>query len=107
MHDLIRDLHPAYKPPSRQSIAGPLLDQAYTNMKEKVDHLISSMPFINVVTDESSNINHARISNISIISDYGSLHCVSEDIGARKMDASGFANWLKNHLLNLTNGNLR
>ena len=69
----LRNLNPAYKPPSRKTIADPLLEEVYSNIKARIDILISSLDRINVSTDESSNINDARISNISVHSRYDAL----------------------------------
>src|SRR5579859_903316 len=51
----------SYKPPSRIKIAGPLLEKAYSKMKDKVDEYLDSLSELNVITDESSNTNKARI----------------------------------------------
>src|SRR5579859_8065106 len=61
------------------------------------------MPNINVSTDESSNIRGTRICNISVHSESGSYHYLSEDIGALQMNAIGNADWLRTHLLTLSN----
>ena len=63
------------------------------------------MPNINVSTDESSNIKSVRIYNISIHSESGSLHYLSEDILAKRMTMVGYAEWLQTYLLNLSNQN--
>ena len=89
-------LHPAYKPPSRKTISGPLLDKT---TKTCTDEMIAALPNINVVTDESSNIRSARICNISVHIPSGSIHYVSEDIQAKQMNAIAAAQWLRNHLL--------
>jgi Protein of unknown function (DUF 659)/hAT family C-terminal dimerisation region len=103
----LRSLNPAYNPPSRKTIAGPLLNTVYENIKSRTDELIGSFPNINITTDESSNINRTRICNISIHSDHGSLHYLSEDIRAKRMTAPASAEWLRNHLLALSDNNLR
>lgn len=104
--DFLHRLNPAYKPPSRMTIAGPLLDEVYSAIKARTDVLISSLDGINVITDESSNINTNRIANISVHSRYGALHYVSENIRAKRMTASAAAQWLRNHLLALSNNRL-
>lgn len=96
-------LNPAYKPPSRKSIAGHLLDSPYVIVKKRTDELITAMPNINVSTDGSSNIKSARIFNISIHSESGSLHYLSEDIFAKQMSAAANADWLRKHLLKICN----
>ena len=103
---LIHHLNPAWKPPSRKAISGPLLDAVYANVKKQTDQYISTLPHINIITDESSDINRTRICNISIHSKCGSMHYTSEDIGANRMTAVSAAQWLRNHLITLTNGDL-
>ena len=90
----LQALHPAYKPPSRKTISGPLLDKCYEMTKTHTDEMISSLQNINVVTDESSNIRSARICNISVHTSSGSIHYVSEDIKAKQMNATTAAQWL-------------
>ena len=103
MKKFLSALNPAYKgPPTRKTIAGPLLDAAYSEIKGKVDAILNDLDWLNIVTDESNDINHSRICNISIHTPYGSLHYISEDIGAKRMDAAGCANWLRTHLQKLT-----
>jgi len=99
-------LNPAYKPPSRKTLSGPLLDSTYVSTQTHMNELIATMSNLNIVTDESSNIAGARICNITIHSASGSLHCISEDIRAKQMNAAAAAQWLRNHLLALSNGDL-
>src|SRR5947207_6493515 len=77
------------------------------SFKQQIDELIIELHSLNIVTDESSNIKHMRICNISIHTPHGSLHYISENIHAKRMDAIGAARWLKDHLHTLTNGNLK
>ena len=106
MKRALRRLNPSYKPPSRQKIAGPLLDKAYSNMKDKVDKYLDSLSELNVITDESSNINKARIGNISIHTPIGSIHWLSEDLGSMQSSSVNIAEWLEGHLHTLTYRNL-
>src|SRR5437762_3840004 len=53
-------LHSAYDPPNRQAISGRLLDASFERIKEETNTLLSSLPLLNIITDESDNINHAR-----------------------------------------------
>lgn len=100
-------VNPAYKLPSRKMLAGPLLDSVYSQIKGRSDEMIrTTSRFINVSTDESSNIKGSRICNISVHSEYGSMHYVSEDIFAKVMTALAEAEWLRNHLIVLSNNDL-
>src|SRR5579859_1324885 len=81
----LKALNTAYKPPTRQLLTGRLLDSVYTVVKKHTENIIAAMPNLNVSTDESSNIKSARICNISVHSESGSLHYLSEDILATRM----------------------
>lgn len=106
MQQALQRLNPAYKPPSRKTVAGPLLDVAYSTLKVRVDKAIRSEPWLNVITDESSNINNARICNISVHTGLGSFHWLSEDIGSKQATSLNIASWLRNHLQNLSNNDV-
>ena len=95
----LRNLNPTYKPPSRNTLSGPLLEEIYTNIKTCIDILVSSLDRINVSMNESNNIANARICNISIHSKYDALYYISEDIHAKRMTSLGAAQWLRNHLV--------
>ena len=101
----LKSLNPVYEPPSRKLLAGRLLDSVYSTIKKRTEDIIAAMPNINISSDESSNIKSARICNISVHSESGSLHYLSEDILAKRMTAAGNADWLRTHLLNLSNQN--
>ena len=108
MKRALHRLNPAYKPPNRQAIAQRLLDNAYEETKNSTNNLILSLPSLNIVSDESNNINGARIANISIHHpSIGSFHYLSQDIGTMQSKAVNIANWLKNHLQTLTNGDFK
>ena len=106
MKRALHRLNPSYKPPSRQKIAGPLLDKAYSKAKHKVEVYLDSLSELNVITDESSNINKARIANISIHTPIGSIHWLSEDLGSMQSTSVNMVEWLERHLHTLTHGNL-
>jgi len=106
MKEFCFELNPAFKPPSRQYVAGRLLNLTYASLKVKVDKIIADMPFINVITDGSTNINNTRISNISIHSRMGSFYYLSHDIGMLSMTAVNQVNWLLDHLRIISEGNL-
>jgi hypothetical protein len=91
-------LHPAYKLPTRKSIAGPLLEESYDKLQSKVRKIITGLQLLNIITDESTNINNARIANISLQSLYGSFHYISEDVGTKQLTAENTAAWLRTHL---------
>src|SRR5579859_5069021 len=91
----LKSLNPAFKPPSQNTISTHLLDKVFSVVKACTDEAISAMPNINVSTDESSNIRGVRICNISVHSESGSYHYLSEDIGALQMNAATNVDWLR------------
>lgn len=107
MQRALHRLNPAYTPPTRKPIAEKLPDNAYDILKAKVNDYLNALSQLNIVTDESSNINHSRIANISIHTADGSFHWLSEDIGALQSNAINVADWLEQHLIKLTNRNLQ
>jgi len=106
MKSFCNGLNSAYKLPSRQRIAGDLLDAVYCDIQADIDAFITSSDKLNIVTDESSNINHSRICNISIQTSAGAIHYISEDVGSKKLDARGCALWLSQHLFSITNSDI-
>lgn len=106
MKAAFHSLNPAYKPPNRKAIAGRLLDQVYHDVQTEVDRFLKQTELYNIITDESTNINNARIQNISIHTSVGSFFWKSEDIGDLSLTAANLANWLRTKLLELTNGRL-
>lgn len=106
MKQALYRLNPSYKPLTRQKVAGPLLEKAYVKMQHKVDDYLNSLSELNIIVDESSNINKSRIANISINTPIGSFHWLSEDLGSMRSTSANMADWLERHLHTLTKGNL-
>jgi hypothetical protein len=67
-------LNSAYKLLSRKIISGLLLTDVYSQTKSHVEHILTSLKRINVVTDESININDNRIINLFIKTGISSFH---------------------------------
>lgn len=87
MKGFLHRLNPAYKIPSYTTFAGPLLDQAYDKVKYDTQVAVNDSSYLNFITDESSNINHQRMTNISCHTELGALHLSSQDIPAHTHDA--------------------
>lgn len=100
-------MNAAYKPPSRKLISGRLLDISYNNWKSKIEETVSNLPYLNVITDGSTNITNQRIHNISIHTNQGSIYHLSKDIGNISMNAMNQAKWLKDHFHDLCNGDFK
>ena len=75
-------------------ISGPLLNKVYEMTKTQLDRMLPGLETINVITDESSNIQSSKIYNISVLMPSSSVHYVSEDIQAKQMNATAAAQWL-------------
>jgi hypothetical protein len=100
----LSQLNSAYKPPTRKAIADSLFEESYDILQKKVNNIIAELPLLNIITDESTNINNARIVNISLHTPYGSFHYLSEDVGSTRSTAENTATWLHPHLEQLSNG---
>lgn len=107
MKKTLHRLNPAYTPPSRKAIAEDLLETAYDKIKSEIDGHLSTLSHLNIVTDESSNINKTRITNISIHTSDDTFHWLSEDIGALQGISVNITDWLEQHLIKLINNNLQ
>lgn len=74
-------------------------------MKDEVNEYLDSLSEL-IIIDESSNINKARIANISVNTTIDSIHWLSEDFGSMQSTSVNMAIWLEGHLHTLTHGNL-
>src|SRR5436309_2349936 len=99
-------LHPAYKAPSRKTLSSSLLNKVYEMTKTRMNEMISGMQILNIITVESSNIRNNRICNISLHIPSSSIHYISEDILSKQMTATAAAQWLRNHFITLTEGDI-
>ena len=106
-----RQLHAGYVPPSHSQLAGPLLEWAYGNVKEKVDSILRA-PDLNFFTDETTNVRKERVINFcchvpkTATSTGGGFH-LKADVGiARVMDGEVQARWLHEQLVSVTGGEL-
>ena len=85
-------LNPSYNLPSRRAFSEELLDSAYEKMKSLVLQTIDDAYFLNLVTDGSSNINHARLINISLHTPMGALYLESIETDILKHGGEEIAN---------------
>lgn len=61
----------SYKPPTKQALAGPLLNHAYTEIKEEVEAVVEGGG-LSLVTDESTDVSLNRLANYSFLTPDGS-----------------------------------
>jgi hypothetical protein len=107
LRQAIQKLCTAYTPPDRKAISGPLLDETFDIVKAKMNPLLTRIERINVITDESTNINSKRIVNLSLNTKaHGIIHIKSEDIGSLSFTANNAAAWVREKLIDLTTNNL-
>lgn len=102
--DAYRTMVPGYKLPHRSSLSGPLLNDAYQSVKRQVDEILASSYFLNIISNESENINKSRIINLSIHTDHGTFHYRSEDVGSMKFSSANIAQWIMARLEEIVKG---
>jgi hypothetical protein len=82
-------LNAAYVAAHRNTLAGPLLDQAYAKTKEEVEAKLKGK-ILNIVTDESTDVTRNRIISMSVNSARLTFFHHAEDVGERRMDAETY-----------------
>ena len=111
VRDHERQLHAGYVPPSHAQLAGPLLEWAYSTVKEKVDRILRASD-LNFFTDETTNIRKERVINFcchvpkSATATGGGFHLKAEVGIARIIDGELQARWLHEQLVSTTGGEL-
>ncbi len=71
-----------YTPPNRKRLAGHLLTDCYTKIKQQVEAIADAVSHIQIVSDGSSNITKERVENISFLVGGISYYWKSTAIGA-------------------------
>jgi hypothetical protein len=66
MKEFLFELDPSYNPPSADILSGRLLNEIYSETKERVDTELRATKQWNIVFDESEDISHHRIINLII-----------------------------------------
>ena len=99
--------HFGYTLPTRNTIAGPLLDQSYEAVKNTVATKLSASSFLNIVTDESTDISKNRIINTSVVTNSGdSFFWSNIEADEGKMGADELAAHAIEATKDITNGQL-
>jgi hypothetical protein len=60
-----------YKAPGRKTLSNGILESRYETVQNRINELMTTVPNLNVVTDESSDCQSRRVCNISIHSGHG------------------------------------
>jgi hypothetical protein len=90
--DLLSDS--LYKPPYRQVIGGELLLKAYEDVRGKVLSLLDQQATIQFILDESPDINHRRMVNLSaVVPGFGSFYLENHHVGDKALTASFYVEW--------------
>jgi len=83
-----------YIPPHRDIIGGDLLDQTYLEVRSKVLSILDEQSSLQFVIDESPDINHRRMVNLSVvIPKFGSFYLENEYINDKSLNSSFFVEW--------------
>src|SRR5271154_1599852 len=97
---------PQYQAPSPWRLSNTLLDEAYTRLKEKVDSILASSERINVIFDESTDINHNRILNLFLMTARGPLFEEHTKLGHATIDADWHRDHIHKRLTEILHGQL-
>jgi hypothetical protein len=83
-----------YTTPNRRQISNDLLDEIYQDLQSKILSLLEQQKSLQFVLDESSDLNHHRMINISVvIPGFGSFYLENEHIGDQALNAQFFVDW--------------
>jgi hypothetical protein len=83
-----------YIPPHRDDIGGVLLDQTYLKVRHQVLDILDHESSLQFVLDESTDINHRRMVNLSVvIPKYGSFYLENEFVHDNSLNAQWFVEW--------------
>jgi hypothetical protein len=76
-----------YKPPTRQRLAGDLLQSCYNQSKTAIQGIANAATYIQIMSDRSDNINKKKVENVSFLVEGVSYYWTSTAIGAIKAGA--------------------
>ena len=89
-------LHPGYTPPSRQRIAGQLLDEIYDDIWRQVQTTLQSHNLLNFTIDESATRSNDRVFNTCAnIVNVGSFHLGTTSMKDLNADVENLADLTK------------
>ena len=83
-----------YTPPSRHRIGDELLDETFLDVRSKVLGLLTEQKNLQFILDESPDINHRRIVNLSVmVPRFGCFFLENKGVKDETLDSSSFVNW--------------
>ncbi|KAL1978227.1 hypothetical protein VTN31DRAFT_1086 [Thermomyces dupontii] len=80
-------LRPGFQLPDRKTLSTTILDDCYDVVKSQVTEKVKSIQFLNVTSDESTNINEERLLNMPFSTPEASYYYESEVMGDRRLTA--------------------
>ena len=106
MKDALKTINPAYNPPNRIAVGGRLLDATDEALKVQVQQKIATLEHINIISDESTDINSSRILNICLHTPNGALHWLFEDVRDKRLTADNISTMLRDRMNDICQGRL-
>ena len=95
----IHKIHEAIKLPNRNELAGPLLKRCFQKYSRLTDDVVSSEQSLNLIVDESNNIQKSRIVVVCInTSSKGAFFSSSEILKGVSMTGDFSAAWTYNQM---------
>ncbi|RKF64390.1 hypothetical protein GcC1_132026, partial [Golovinomyces cichoracearum] len=95
-----------FKPPTRQRLGGPLLEDICKEIKTQVQEVVDNTSGLQIVTDGSANMTKVHIENTSFLTDRVSFYHASTAIGFHTASVHFTYNNVVKHARELTHGNL-
>jgi len=95
----IHKIHEAIKLPNRHELAGPLLKRCFAKYSRLTNHVVLSEPGLNLIVDESNNIQKSRTIVVCVnSSSKGAFFTSSEVLKGVLMTGEFSANWTYNQM---------
>jgi hypothetical protein len=96
-----------YSPPSATTLSEKFLEEAFIEVEKEVNYQLRVSPFLNIVTDESTDISGNRIINTSMITTSGDSFYISNlEAEVGKLGAEEWAEYTIKTAKQITNGDL-
>jgi hypothetical protein len=103
----LKKMNSAYDASSRTTFSTKLLDIVYAKTLREVQEKIEKLDSfgLNIITDESSDINRNRILSMSVNGKQLTFFHKAEDMRDQNLNAQNYAAWILREMVELTNGN--
>jgi hypothetical protein len=105
--DFIHSFDGSYQPPSRERLAGDLLDEDYERLRAEINVVLKGEVRINLTADESTAGNSDRVANVAVnTASAGAFHLRTESLGDRNVTAEEVVQLVTSHAMEVTNNDL-